>query len=185
LDRREKELAVAELREKLERATVAMLTDYRGLKVAEITELREKLKEAGVEYRVVKNTLARLAARDTAASALAEHLSGPCALALGYDDELIPAKLLLDFAKKNDKLEVKAGIMAGRVLLQEDIKKVTGLPSRPELQAQLLGTLAMVPRKLLGVMHAVPADFVSLLAATPRNLLGVLKAIEQKAGQAS
>jgi large subunit ribosomal protein L10 len=181
LNRREKEAFVAELRDKLETSKAAILTDYRGLKVTEITELRRKLQEAGIEYRVVKNTLTRLAAEDTVASDLMDHLSGPCALAFSYDDEVSPARLLLDFAKTNDKLEVKAGVLAGRLLVQEDLKKVVNLPSKEELQAQLLGAMASLPACLLGVMNGVPRDLVNVLAATPRNLLTVLKGVEQKA----
>jgi large subunit ribosomal protein L10 len=175
LNRQEKEAMVE----------AAVLTDYRGPKVTAITDLRHKLNEAGVEYRVVKNSLTRLAVQGTAASPLDYHLTGPCALALCYDDELMPAKLLLDYAKSNDKLEVKAGVLAGRLMLQEDMKKIVNLPPKEQLQAQLLGIVASLPAKLLGVMNAVPRDFVGVLAATPSNLLGVLKAIEQKATPAS
>ena len=185
LNRQEKQAVVDELRSKLEGSKAAILTDYRGLKVTEITELRQKLKEEGVEYRVVKNSLTRLALQGTAAAALEDHLSGPNALALCYEDELTPAKLLLDYAKGNDKLEVKAGVLAGRLMLQEDMKKVVNLPSKEELQAQLLGIISMLPSRLLGVMNAVPRDFVGLLAAAPSNLLAVLKAIEQKGTPAS
>ena len=185
MNRQEKEAMVDELRAKLEGSKAAILTDYRGLKVTEITELRHKLKEEGVDYRVVKNSLTRLAVQGTAVSALADHLTGPNALALCYEDELTPAKLLLDYAKNNEKLEVKAGVLAGRLMLQEDIKEVVKLPSKEELRAQLLGIMATLPSRLLGVMNAVPRDFVGLLAATPSNLLAVLKAIEQKGTPAS
>ena len=96
MNRQEKEAMVDELHEKLERSKATILTDYRGLKVTEITELRYKLKEAGIEYRVVKNSLTRLALRGTAAAVLEEYLIGPNALALCYDDELTPAKVLLE-----------------------------------------------------------------------------------------
>ncbi|MFP3870855.1 MAG: 50S ribosomal protein L10 [Syntrophobacteria bacterium] len=185
LNRQEKETFVAEFHEKLAQARAAVVTDYRGLKVAQITELRQRLKEARVEYHVVKNTLTRLAAQGTAASALVDHLNGPCALALGYDDELAPARLLMDYAKKNDKLEVKAGVMVGRLMGAEQIKELIRLPSKQELHAQLLGTMARLPSKFLGVMAAVPGDFLNVLAATPRNLVGVLRAIEQKGSQPS
>ena len=185
MNRQEKEAVVAELRDKLERSKAAILTDYRGLKVTEITELRHKLKEEGVEYRVVKNSLIRLAVRDTETAPLEDHLIGPNALALCYDDELTPAKLLLDYAKNNEKLEVKAGVLAGRLMLQKEMKQLVTLPSKEELQAQLLGIMSTLPSRLLGVMNAVPRDFVGLLAAAPRDLLGVLKAIEQKTTSAS
>jgi len=183
LHRDKKQERIAEMREKFMRATAAVVTDYRGLKVAEITELRRKLGDAGIEYRVVKNTLTRLAVKDTPSRPLADHLTGPCAVALGYEDEVTPAKVLLDFAKASGKLQVKMGVLRGRLIDFENLKKVITLPSRPELQAQLLGLLSVIPARLLGVMSAVPRDFVSVLAATPRNFLGVLRAIEQRAAQ--
>jgi large subunit ribosomal protein L10 len=185
LNRQEKEAVVAELRAKLERSKAAILTDYRGLKVMEITELRNKLRAEGVEYRVVKNSLIRLAVKDTEASPLKDYLIGPNAVAFSYDDEITPAKLLLEYAKQNQKLELKAGVMAGRLILREEMKELVQLPSKEQLQAQLLGIMSTLPSRLLGVMSAVPRDFVGLLAAVPRNLLGVLKALERKSTSAS
>ena len=106
-------------------------------------------------------------------------------MAFSYDDEISPAKLLLEYAKQNQKLEVKAGVMAGRLMLEEEMKELVKLPSKSELQAQLLGIMSMLPSRLLGVMNAVPREFVGLLAAVPRNFLGVLKAIEQKSTSTS
>lgn len=185
MNRQEKQDRIDELRDKFMRAKAAVVTDYRGLKVEEITELRRKLRAAGIEYRVVKNTLTRLAVQDTPARPLAEHMIGPCGVALGYDDEVTPAKVVLDFAKASGKLQVKMGVLRGRLVDPDNLKKVIALPPRAELQAQLLGLLGVLPSRLLGVMSAVPRDFVSVLAATPRNFLGLLKAIEGKAAQAS
>jgi large subunit ribosomal protein L10 len=185
LKRDEKQERIAELRDKFMRAKAAIVTDYRGLKVSELTELRRKLRDAGIEYRVVKNTLTRLAVRETSARPLADHLTGPCAVALGYEDEVTPAKVVLDFARTSGKLQVKMGVLRGRLIDPENLKKVITLPPRAELQAQLLGLLSTMPARLLGVMSAVPRNVVSVLAATPRNLLGLLKAIERQATQAS
>ena len=185
MNRQEKEACVAELHDKFERSKTAVLTDYRGLKVTEITELRQKLKAAGAEFRVVKNSLTKLAVQDTSSAGLADHLSGPCALALSYDDELTPAKLLMEYAKSNDKLEVKVGVLAGRLMQQEEIKKVINLPPKEALQAQLLGIMSLLPSRLLGVLNGVSRDFVSVLAATPRSLVAVLKAIQHKDKPAS
>ena len=148
MKRQEKEATVTELRDMLERSKATVLTDYRGLKVTEITELRQKLKEAGVEYRVVKNTLTKLAAQKTSASPLLDHLVGPCALALSYDDELTPARLLMDYAKTNDKLQIKAGVIAGRLMLDSDLKKVISLPPKEELQRLGLGYVVPVLESL-------------------------------------
>ena len=185
MKRQEKEAVVDELRKMLEGSKAAILTDYRGLKVTEITELRHKLKEEGVEYRVVKNSLTRLAVQGTPALALEDYLTGPNALALSYEDELTPARLLLDYARGNAKLEVKAGVLAGRLILHEEMKSIVKLPSKEVLQAQLLGIMSTLPSRLLGVMNAVPRDFVGLLAAVPGNFLALLRAIEQKDAPAS
>ena len=185
MKRDDKQERIAELRDKFMRAKATIVTDYRGLKVAELNDLRRKLRDSGIEYRIVKNTLTRLAVKETAAHPLAEHLTGPCAVALGYEDEVTPAKVVLDFAKASGKLQVKMGVLRGRLIDPENLKKVIMLPPRAELQAQLLGLLSTVPSRLLGVMSAVPRDFVSVLAAAPRNFLGVLRAIERKAAQAS
>ena len=144
MNRQEKEAVVDELRKVLESSKATILTDYRGLKVTEITELRHTLKEAGVEYRVVKNSLTRLAIQGTPALGLEDHLTGPNAIAFSFEDELTPARLLLDYAKGNDKLEVKAGVLAGRLILQEEMKRIVKLPSKEELQAQL-GAVAAGP----------------------------------------
>lgn len=185
MNRDEKQERIAELRDKFMRAKAAVVTDYRGLKVSELTELRRKLRDSGIEYRVVKNTLTRLAVKETPARSLADHLTGPCAVALGYEDEVTPAKVILDFAKTSGKLQVKIGVLRGRLVDPENLKKVITLPGRAELQAQLLGLLSAMPARLLGVMSAVPRNFVSVLAASPRNFLGVLKAIQRKAAQGS
>lgn len=185
MKRDDKQERIAELRDRFMRAKAAIVTDYRGLKVSELNELRRKLRDSGIEYRVVKNTLTRLAVKETSARPLADHLTGPCAVALGYEDEVTPAKVVLDFAKTSGKLQVKMGVLRGRLIDPENLKKVIALPARAELQAQLLGLLNTMPARLLGVMSAVPRDFVSVLAATPRNFLGVLKAIERKATEAS
>jgi large subunit ribosomal protein L10 len=185
LKRDEKQERIAELRDRFMRAKAAIVTDYRGLKVSELNELRRKLRDSGIEYRVVKNTLTRLAVKETSARPLADHLTGPCAVALGYEDEVTAAKVVLDFAKTSGKLQVKMGVLRGRLIDPENLKKVITLPPRAELQAQLLGLLSTVPARLLGVMSAVPRDFVSVLAATPRNFLGVLTAIERQATQPS
>jgi large subunit ribosomal protein L10 len=185
LKRDEKQERIVELRDRFMRAKAAIVTDYRGLKVSELNELRRKLRDSGIEYRVVKNTLTRLAVKETSARPLADHLTGPCAVALGYEDEVTAAKVVLDFAKTSGKLQVKMGVLRGRLIDPENLKKVITLPPRAELQAQLLGLLSTVPARLLGVMSAVPRDFVSVLAATPRNFLGVLTAIERQATQPS
>lgn len=169
MDRTEKEQVVAELREKLQQATAAILTDYRGMTVAEMTELRDALAAEKVECRVVKNTLVRLASQDTNYAAMQEQLKGTCALVIGYSDPAIPAKILKKFTKTNDKLQVKAGVLGSRLLSSEQVAALADLPPREELLAKLLGTLTAVPTGLVSVLSGVPRAFVGALAAIQRQ----------------
>jgi len=171
LNRQSKEDLVAELAERLKVTKAAFLADYRGLNVGKATELRRKLRAAGVEYRVVKNTLLRLAARGTPVACLDAELKGPTAVALVTGDPVAPAKALVEFAKANQKFELKAGMLDGKLLRPEDVKALADLPSREVLLARLLGTL-----------NAPTGNFVGVLAAIPRSLVQVLSAIkDQKA----
>lgn len=169
MDRTEKEQVVAELREKLERATAAILADYKGMTVAEMTELRDALAAEQVECRVIKNTLMRLASQDSNYDALREQLKGTCALVLGYSDPSVPAKILKKFNKTNEKLQVKAGVLGSRLLNREQVAALADLPPREELLAKLLGTLNAVPTGLVSVLSGVPRAFVGVLAAIQRQ----------------
>lgn len=170
LRRVQKQEVVANLREKLARAQLGVLTEFKGLKVADITALRRSLKEAGGELQVVKNTLLKLAAADTYAAALEEHLKGPTAIALSFGDPVALAKVLAQFAKeKPDNLRIKAGVLGQAVLSAQEVVELSKLPAREVLLAQLLGTL-----------QSVPASLVNVLAAVIRKFLYVLKAIEEK-----
>jgi large subunit ribosomal protein L10 len=158
------------LTEKLKKAKVAVLTDYRGLKVSQIQELRSKLRGADVEYRVVKNTLARRAAEAAGYPALRDGLKGPVAIAFGYDDLSIASKLINEFVRSTRlKVEVVGGLVEGRVFSPDQVKQLADLPSREVLIAQLLGTLQSPVAQLVGIMQ------------TPlQQLLGVLNAYKTK-----
>jgi large subunit ribosomal protein L10 len=169
LKKSSKELVVSELAEKLASAKASFLADYRGLTVDQVNQLRSKLREVGVDYRVVKNTLLKLAAKDTGAACLEEHLAGPTAIAIVMDDPVAPAKVLSEYAKQNSKFELKAGALEGKLLSLDDIKALSDLPSREVLLA-----------KMLGSMNAPITNFVGVLAAVPRSLVQVLAAIQDK-----
>ncbi len=169
MNRQSKEAQVAELAEKLKAAKATFLADYRGLNVEQANDLRNKLRAAGVEYRVAKNTLLRIAAQNTDAACLDEHLVGPTAIALAIDDPVAPAKALVEFAKAHDKFELKVGLLDGKLLSSADIKALSDLPSREELLA-----------KMLGSMSAPASNFVCVLAAIPRSLVQVLSAIKDQ-----
>jgi large subunit ribosomal protein L10 len=175
MDIEAKKQFVQQLRERLERSKVVIVTDYKGMDVGAMTELRRKLREAKIEYEVVKNTMLRLASDGTGVAAIQDHLKGPNAIALSYDDPVAPAKVLTEFAKTNDKLEIKVGVLNGKVLDLAAIKALSSLPSREELLATVLSA-----------MIAVPTSLVRALSDVPRRMLNVLQAIkEQKEKQAA
>ncbi len=169
MERSKKEKVIEELHEKLGRASAAILTDYKGLTVAEITNLRDSLAAEKVEYQVVKNTLMRLAGRDTDVAVLALELKGTCAVAIAYGDPAIPAKIIKKFAKGNEKLKVKAGTLGNRLLDPDQISALAELPPKEELIAKMLGTLNAVPTSLVTVLSGVPRAFVGVLAAIQRQ----------------
>ncbi|MCF8566020.1 50S ribosomal protein L10 [Alicyclobacillus tolerans] len=139
--REEKEQVVREIADRLTRSKSTIVTDYRGLNVAEVTELRKQLREAGIEYQVLKNTLARRAAAQVELAGLDEYLVGPTAIAFGYEDVVAPAKVLNDFAKKHKALELKGGVVEGRIVSAQEIDSLANLPSREGLLSMLLSVL--------------------------------------------
>ncbi|WDL98951.1 50S ribosomal protein L10 [Alicyclobacillus sp. ALC3] len=139
--REEKVKAVEQITDRLNRSKGTVVTDYRGLSVAELTELRRQLRDAGVEYQVLKNTLSRRAADAANVPGLQEFLAGPSAIAFSYDDPVIPAKILNDFAKKHKALELKGGLVEGRVVGQAQVAELATLPNREGLLSMLLSVL--------------------------------------------
>lgn len=135
-----KKAQVVEIIEALKGATTGVLVDYRGLTVEEDTKLRNNLRAAGVKYFVVKNTLLRLAAKETGLDELDSILHGPTALALS-EDAVAPAKVLADFAKENDNLEIKSGFMDGKVLSLDEVTKLAKTPNKETLIAKIMGSL--------------------------------------------
>lgn len=162
---------VAELKEKLAATKGAVLTNYRGLNVSQDTKLRRKLREAGVEYRVVKNTMTRIAAAELGLQELDTYLEGPTAIAISYSDPVAPAKVISDFIKENklQKFEVKAGLVEGRVIDSEGVKALASLPPREVLIA-----------KVLGSMQAPISGLVTVLQGTIRNLVYALDAVRKE-----
>lgn len=136
-----KSLVIAEIREKIEKSQSWILADYRGITVKEATKLRNKLRAAGVEFKVVKNTLTRRAANELGITGLDNHLEGPTAIAFGMTDPAAPAKILTEFIKEAKKLTIKAGVIDGKVIDPEGVKALAELPSREVLLAQVLGAM--------------------------------------------
>ena len=136
-----KQPIVAEIAELLNGAASAVVVDYRGLTVAQDTELRKQLREAGITYKVYKNTMIKRAAEGTDFAALDPDLEGPTALAVSKDDATAPARILAEFAKKADKLEIKAGIIEGTYYDQKGMQVIATIPSREVLLGRLLGSM--------------------------------------------
>lgn len=169
-----KQAVVAEIKNWLTTSQAVVLTSYRGLNVATDTEMRRELRTAGVTYKVVKNTMLRIAAKEAGIEGLDPHLEGTTAIAFSTEDAVAPAKVLCGFMKKN-KLEdqgiltIKVGVLDGKVIDAKEVKALANLPSREELIA-----------KLLGSMNAPIANTVGVLSGIIRNFVGVVDAIREK-----
>ncbi|ERN51044.1 MULTISPECIES: 50S ribosomal protein L10 [Alkalihalophilus] len=151
----QKKQIVSDIADKLRDNKATIVVDYRGLNVAEVTELRKQLREAGVEFKVYKNSLTRRAADAAELSELNEQLVGPNAVAFSAEDVIAPAKVLNEFAKKHDALEIKAGVIEGRVASVEEIKALAELPSREGLLSMLANVLQAPMRGFALVTKAV------------------------------
>jgi len=169
MDREEKKQLVSDLHSRLEKAQGAFLVHYKGLKVSDINSLRNKLRDSGAEFQVVKNRLLKLACQGTETELIKDHMEGPTAITLTYDDLIGPAKTLVDFAKNFGQLEIKSGQISGKEINAEAVRQLAQLPGREVLLSQVLAA-----------MQAVPASFVRLLGGIMGQLLNVLKAIEQQ-----
>lgn len=132
---------VNEIKEKIEKSQSIVFVDNKGLNVAEVTELRKNLRENGVDYKVYKNTMLKRAFNDLGIEGVEEFLAGPTAVAFGIEDAVQPAKILHDFAEDNDRLEIKTGVLDGKVVSVEEVNALAKLPSREVLVAHLLGSL--------------------------------------------
>lgn len=167
----EKEAIVAELKEKLSNTKGAVLANYRSINVSLDTKLRRKLREAGIEYRVVKNTLTRIAAKEAGIIGMEQYLEGPTVIAMSAVDPVAPAKILADFIRENklQTLEIKAGLVEGKVIDADSVKALASLPPREVLIARLLGTL-----------QAPITGFVRVLQGNISNLVYALEAVRKQ-----
>lgn len=156
---------VKDLREKFVRSKVVIVTDYKGLDVAAINDLRRKLREFEVEYKVVKNSLLIRASEETDVALIKDCFKGPSAIALSYEDPISAAKVLTKFADEHDKLEIKTGVLEGKVLDINAIKAMSILPSREVLLGQLLSAINGVPTNFVRVLNAIPVQFLNVLQA--------------------
>ncbi len=169
MDINEKKRIAQDLKERFEKSVIVILTDYKGLDVESINDLRRKLRGANAEYQVAKNSLLVRASEGNDVSLIKDQFKGPSAVALSYDDPVGPAKVLTEFAKDNEKLEIKSGILNGQIVDLAGIKALSSLPSREVLLAQVLSA-----------MNAVPTSLVTALSDVPRRMVNVLQAIKDQ-----
>jgi large subunit ribosomal protein L10 len=172
--RREKKgEVVRQLAEKLSRCNIAITTDYRGLSVAEMTELRRRLRQGEIEYRVIKNTLTRFAAEQAGKEGLTSIIEGPTAIAFGYGDIAAPAKALIDYIRSSkSELKIRGGLLDRRVLSAAEVTALATLPPKEELIAKLLGGMQGPLFALVGVLNATLAGFLGVLNARVKQLEG-------------
>ena len=170
MNRKMKEQIISELNGKFRKAKVAILTDYCGLNVEEINRLRRELRSEAVEYRVVKNTIVKLASKATELELLDDYFSGPTAIAISYDDPLSPAKVLIKFSKDYPKLEIKSGVLDGKVITTDDIKLLAETPGREALLAQMLSLFASSQTSLVQVLNGILLKFICVLEAIKEKM---------------
>jgi large subunit ribosomal protein L10 len=165
LKKEKKKLIAENLKEKFSKSKVVIVTDYKGLDVMAINALRRKLREENIDYQVAKNTLLIRASEGTDVAVIKKYFVGPSAIAISYEDPVAPAKVLTEFAKENQKLEIKAGVMGNRVLDAAAIKSLAFLPSREVLLGQVLSAMNGVPTAFVRVLNGVTGNFLNVLTA--------------------
>lgn len=175
LKKEEKGQLIEELKGRFSEAKAVILTDYKGMTVAELSELRRLLRGGGIDYRVVKNTLARVASQDTPLSVAKDAFKGPVAVAIGYSDPVATAKKVLEYSKKNEKLKLSGGVIEGKLFTAQEVKTIADLPPREVLLSMVAGAFQAPAGKLAAALSAT----VSSLAYA----LGALKA-KREAGAA-
>lgn len=166
--------AVEDLRRRLGGAKTVVLTEFRGLTVQQLSELRQQLRAVSAQYKVVKNRLARIAVSATELEGLARHLTGPTGLVVSREDPVAVAKALATFTRTHQALRVKAGVVDGQMLEADGLRALAELPSREALRAQLVGALQGPLAQLVGLLTAAPRELVYILeqraqAAAPTN----------------
>lgn len=165
-----KEDKIQMIKDKIEKAQVAIVTEYRGLSVEEITNLRRGLQKVGGDYTVTKNTLAKIAVKGTSFEVLTETFKGPIALAFGFDDQVSPAKELAKFIKEAKKGEIIAAALDGKLLSADEAKALANLPSKEEIYAKMLGCINSPASGIANVTNSVITQLVRTLDAVKDKL---------------
>ncbi len=165
MNRNDKAGKVKVLNETFTEAKFAVVTDYRGLKVTEFEKLRKELRQNDAFIQVAKNTLLKLAVQGTEYEELKESFTGTTAIAFSFEEPVGTAKVLVDFAKEFDALQIRSALMDGKVLTVDDVSALAKLPTRNQLLGQLCGVLVAVPTKLVRALNGVPSNLVYVLQA--------------------
>lgn len=155
-----KEEKIKTISEVVSKAKVAIVSDYKGLTVAEITDLRRRLQEEKGDFAVVKNTLTKIAIKGTGFENLEEFLTGPSAIAVGFEDQVSPAKVLAKFIKEKKKTQIKGGVLDGKALSAEEVKQLSEIPSREELYAKMLGSINSPAQGIVNTVNGVARALV-------------------------
>ena len=165
MNRREKEQIISDLHQQIEKVKAVVLTNYRGLNVEQMNQLRQRLREEKVSFNVVKNTLMKLASKGTDLEKLSDYFEGPTAIAVSYGDPISLAKILLDFQKTQPLFEIKAGVIEGRVTPPEEVKTLASMPSREVILTQILGGIQTPGIQLAGVLLSVLQQVLNVIQA--------------------
>lgn len=173
MNRQEKSEEIGALKKLLDGAQLAVVADYAGLTVSAMVELRTELRKSQGRYRVVKNTLAKIATKETELKGLHTNLKGPVGIVYTKGDAAGTAKTVTAFAKSHPEFKVRGGVLAdGTVLNEQGIEALSSLPGKDQLRSMLLGALKGVPQKFVGTLAAVPGGFVRVLEARRKKLAG-------------
>ena len=153
------------IKSKIEKAQVAVITEYQGLTVEDITKLRREIQKTGGDYMVTKNTLAKIAVKGTEYEALAEKMTGPIALAFGFEDPVSPAKAVVKFIKESKKGAIVGAVLEGKLMTEAETRALAELPSKEELYAKMLGSINSPASGIVGSINAVMAQLTRAMAA--------------------
>lgn len=161
----QKQALITELHGKFSKAKAAIITEYKGLTVAEMTEFRNELRKNQLEYKVIKNTLAIRASEGTEAAKLKDYLVGPTGLVIGYGDPVTPAKAVIEYAKKKDKLKIRYGVIEGQLADEAQLKAIAMLPSREQMLSQMAAGFQAPASKMVRLLNATVAQLGYALTA--------------------